>query len=415
MNVRVPPGNVPGLSEPGQLDPRPEGLLWRIQVSALIFIAASVSPGLILATGFLYSGSWGLVITAAPATLLYVFLVLNDHAVVKESRSGRSVWLSLSIRAMIPIAATTIAFIPILLRIFSGDINYQRAEAVSRITAPVLAEATREVDATIEPDRQQLEAYEVEDAAEVRRRSAIIANAENQETDQRGRLEKANADLREQEFILRCEKDGSLCTNTDSGRPGVNGPVSHLAEHRRDDAQARADTASNALKEIVQRRDKALEPIDGRLLQLEGRAGNPGLIAKLQAILASRNALIDAAVQKNPDVVAAQSPLGPSERLEILVDIVLQQPILLVLFVAAKLMITAVELSGMARGVGLVRSSLQILDREGDWYVARIALKSRKWRARRDFANEVVREAGLSALLKKNALDLGRMQDVPAE
>jgi len=97
MNVRVPPGNVPGLSEPGQLDPRPEGLLWRIQVSALIFIAASVSPGLILATGFLYSGSWGLVITAAPATLLYVFLVLNDHAVVKESRSGRSVWLSLSI------------------------------------------------------------------------------------------------------------------------------------------------------------------------------------------------------------------------------------------------------------------------------------------------------------------------------
>jgi hypothetical protein len=386
-----------------------EELPWRTNVSRLIATTSLVSPGLIVGSGWLMDGAGGATVAMLPAVLIGAGLMWNDHAVVREVMAGGGARLTLILRALVPIGVSSLASVPILMAWCGNDIDVQKADMERAVIAPITEFVARTVDISNGDLEKAASVAEAERRGLRGELAELVARDAAEESEIRRRLRDAEDQVRHQQYVLDCEKDGSRCLATSSGRPGENGAVSNPARHLQNDAIRRAAAARQDLADLPSRRESQIARINQRLAVLEGAAASDTSVAAVQSRLAaaraSRDALVARRVDAHPDVVAIRTPWGPAQRLVALFKFLFANPVLFTLVLAGKTVQTAFELSGVLRAVRYARLShegrwwraaqqtrdhsarLIAVERETEHSLKKIDAKQTLWRAKRQSAD----------------------------
>ena len=382
---------------------------WRTHVSRLIATSSLVSPALFIGSGWIMGGAGGAAIAILPAALIGAGLWSNDQAVVREIMAGGGARLTLILRALVPIGVSSLASVPILMALCSNDIDAQKADLERAVITPIMEMVVGTVDQSIAELEQAASAAEAERQGLRGELAKIVALDAEDEAEIRRRLGEAEEQVRRLELVLNCEKDGSVCLPSSSGRPGERGPISNPTRHLRDDAISRVSAARRELAELPARRKDQFTRIHQRLAVLEGAATSDTSVAAIQSRVAvartARDAVVTRRVDGHPDVVAVRIPWGPGQRLVSLLKFLFANPVLFTLVAAAKIVQTGFELAGVLRAVRYARLSregrswraaqhardhtarLITIERETELSKTKINARQTLWKVKRDFAD----------------------------
>ncbi len=359
MNAYVDPSVHATALGAAEGHPKPDSRNEIKKIHALIATTALATPAMVCGAGYLYGGINALPVVLPVAIAIYVGAVLNDMLVMNQALRGNTSIATIFLRAMIPIAGTTLASLPVFLWLFAADIDRISEKSRSELVQPLLAATTLKIDADIDRAKSLVNDRTKELADLTKRREAILLDAMPLEKQLQNDAAIAQKRISENSLIVECETTGAKCLESSTGKEG-NGPVWKRASSLLSQAQFDLEAASGRLEQLRAEIDAKIAPIDTKVARLTADSSNESVSwarEQLTVMTAHRDKTIGERLRSDPRWVAANAPVGLGERLIILLSIVLPQPVLFILVFAAKAIMTVFELLGISRAYQFAKSS----------------------------------------------------------